>query len=233
MNDFRSQVASADRSYANADLATFFAQTYRWMSVGLAITGFVAYCVAHSPTALEMVAGNRAIFLVLLVVELGVVFAFAGMAHRVSAASAMAMYLSYAFLNGLTLSVLFLRYSQQSIGQVFFVTAGAFAGLSVYGMVTKRDLSPVGRFMMMGLFGLIIAWVVSFFFQTPAMMFVMSCIGVLVFAGLTAYDTQKLKVLYASHGASGNLALRGALTLYLDFVNLFLFLLRLFGNRRN
>jgi uncharacterized protein len=232
-NDFRNQVAAADRTYANADLAAFFTQTYRWMAVGLAVTGFVAYFVAQSPTAVATIVGNRGIFFVLMIAELGVVFAFSRMAARVSAASAMAMYLGYAFLNGLTFSVLFLLYTQQSIGQVFFVTAGSFAGLSVYGMVTKRDLSPIGRFMMMGLIGLVIAWVVSFFFQTPAMLFVMSCVGVLVFAGLTAYDTQKLKEIYRLQGRSGNLALQGALTLYLDFINLFIYLLRLFGNRRD
>ncbi len=203
------------------------------MAIGLALTGFVAYFVAQSPTAVATIVGNRAIFFTLMLVELGVVFAFSRVAARVSSASAMAMYLAYAFLNGLTFSVFFLTYTQQSIGQVFFVTAGSFAGLSVYGAVTKRDLTPVGRFMMMGLIGLIITGIVSFFFQTPAMMFVFSCVGVVVFAGLTAYDTQKLKTIYSTQGGSGNLALRGALTLYLDFINLFLFLLRLFGNRRN
>ena len=232
-NDFRSQVAAADKSYASADLAAFFSRTYRWMALGLAVTGFVAYFVAQSPTLVESIVNNRGLFFVLLIAQLGVVFAFSRMVARVSAASAMAMYLGYAFLNGLTFSVFFLAYSAQSIAQVFFVTAGSFAGLSVYGMVTKRDLSPIGRFMMMGLIGLIIAWIVSFFFQTPAMLFVMTCAGVLIFAGLTAYDTQKLKEIYRLQGEAGNLALRGALTLYLDFINLFIYLLRLFGNRRS
>lgn len=230
---FRRSVSSADRSYAQADLTAFFSRTYRWMSVGLALTGLVAYFVAQSPTLTQTFVLNRGLFFVLLIAELGVVFAFSRVAHRVSAASAMAMFLGYAFLNGLTFSVFFLRYSQASVGQVFFVTAGSFAGLSVYGLVTKRDLSPVGRFMMMGLWGLIITGIVSIFFQSSAMMFIMSCVGVLVFAGLTAFDTQKLKELYSAQGDSGNLALRGALILYLDFINLFIFLLRLFGNRRD
>lgn len=230
---YRRTVGLADRSFAAAETSAFFAKTYRWMAVGLALTGLVAYSVANSPAALELVVYNRGLFYGLLFAELGLVFAFSSVAHRVSSFAAAAMFVTYAILNGLTFSVIFLMYTQTSVAQLFFVTAGAFAGLSFVGATTKRDLAPIGRFMIMGLIGLVIASIVNIFVQSGALQFVMSCVGVLVFAGLTAYDTQKLKELYAARGEAGNLALRGALTLYLDFINLFLFLLRLFGTRRN
>jgi len=205
--------------------------TYRWMSVGLAITGLVAWGVSQSPAALELVLGNRIVFYVLLAAQLGLVFSFNSVAARATAAVAGAMFFVYAALTGVTFSVLFLVYTSSSIASTFVVTAGAFAGLSVFGAVTKRDLSAVGRFALFALIGLIIASVVNLFLASSAITWVTTFAGIAIFAALTAYDTQKLKALYAA-GAGGNLALSGALTLYLDFINMFLFLLRLLGRRR-
>ena len=205
--------------------------TYRWMSVGLGITGLVAWLVSQSPAALDVVVGNRIVFYGLLIAQLGLVIAFSPVAARASTAVAGAMFFVYAALTGLTFSVIFLVYTSSSIASTFLITAGAFAGLSVFGAVTRRDLSGVGRFAIFALIGLIIASVVNFFLASTALMWLTTFAGVAIFAALTAYDTQKLKALYAA-GVGGNLALRGALTLYLDFINMFLFLLRLFGRRR-
>ncbi|HSI04493.1 MAG TPA: Bax inhibitor-1/YccA family protein [Myxococcota bacterium] len=230
---YRRSVNAGDRAHASSELASFFAKTYAWMGLGLAMTGCVAVAVVNSETMMNLIYGNRAMVCVLLFGQIALVWAFAAMAHRVSGTTAALMFTAYAASVGLTLSSIFLVYSQSSITQMFFVTAGAFGGLSLVGATTKRDLTPIGRFMMMGLFGLVIAVVVSWFWQNSAFQFVMSCAGVLIFSGLTAYDTQKLKNIYSERGEAGNLALRGALTLYLDFINLFLFLLRLFGSRRD
>ncbi len=205
--------------------------TYRWMSVGLAITGLVAWIVSRSPAAIEVVLGNRMVFYGLLIAQLGLVFAFNTVAARASTAAAAAMFFTYAALTGLTFSVLFLVYTAASIGSTFLVSAGAFAGLSAFGAATRRDLSGVGRFAIFALIGLILATVVNIFLASTALVWITTFAGVAIFAALTAYDTQKLLALYAS-GAGGNLALRGALTLYLDFINMFMFLLRLFGRRR-
>jgi hypothetical protein len=204
--------------------------TYRWMSVGLGITGLVAWLVSQSPEALSVVVGNRVVFYVLLFAQLGLVFAYSSVAARATTAVAATMFFVYAAITGLTFSVIFLLYTSSSIASTFLVTAGTFAGISVFGAVTKRDLSGIGRFALFALIGLIIASVVNIFLHSAALMWLTTFAGILIFAGLTAYDTQKLKAMYAA-GAGGNLALRGALILYLDFINMFLFLLRLFGQR--
>jgi FtsH-binding integral membrane protein len=207
--------------------------TYRWMTLGLATTGVVALAVAHSPDALELLLGNRILFYALLFGQLGLVVALSAAAQRVSTAVAAAMFFAYAALTGVTFSTLFLVYTASSIASTFFITAGAFAGLSFFGLVTKRDLSAIGRFGFFALIGLIIASVVNIFMQSSGLQWLITYAGVLIFAGLTAYDTQRLKVMFASGNASANLPLVGALMLYLDFINMFLFLLRIFGNRRN
>jgi FtsH-binding integral membrane protein len=206
--------------------------TYRWMSLGLGITGLVAWLVSQSPAALDVFVGNRIVFYGLLFAQLGLVFAFSSVAARSTTAVVAAMFFLYAGITGLTFSVLFLLYTSASIASTFLVTAGTFAGISVFGAVTKRDLSGVGRFALFALIGLIIASVVNIFLHSPALMWLTTFAGILIFAALTAYDTQKLKAMYAA-GVGGNLALRGALTLYLDFINMFLFLLRIFGQRRS
>lgn len=208
-------------------------KTYRWMAAGLGVTGLVAMAVASSPAALDLILGNRLVFYVLLFAQLGLVMTFNAAAARASTAAVAAMFFAYAALTGCTLSVIFLVYTMSSIGSVFFVTAGAFAGLSVVGLVTKRDLGVVGRFAIFALIGLVLASLVNLFVASSGLSFGISVVGVLVFAALTAYDTQKLKQLFAYGEVNANLPLVGALTLYLDFVNMFLFLLRLFGRRRS
>jgi FtsH-binding integral membrane protein len=206
--------------------------TYRWMAAGLGVTGVVAMLVASSPDALSIVLGNRLVFYVLLFAQLGLVMAFTPVAARAGTGACAAMFFAYAALTGTTMSVIFLVYTAASIASVFFVTAGAFAGLSIFGVVTKRDLSAVGRFAIFALIGIIIASLVNFFLASAGLSWALSVLGVLVFAALTAYDTQKLRDLFASGEVNGNMPLVGALTLYLDFINMFLFLLRLFGRRR-
>ena len=206
--------------------------TYRWMSLGLAITGIVAMLVANTPAAVEMLVTNRVLFFGLMIAQLGLVVAFSALVTRVSTTTAAAMFFGYAALTGLTFSTLFLAFTAASIASTFFITAGTFAGLSVYGAVTKRDLSAVGRFALFALIGLIIASVVNIFLASSSLMWLTTFAGIVIFAALTAYDTQQLKAMFRAEGYGSNLALRGALKLYLDFVNMFLFLLNLTGDRR-
>jgi FtsH-binding integral membrane protein len=228
MNYARS-AAVAQRSAAASDALWV---TYRWMSLGLALTGLVAMGVAHSEAAMTVLLGNRILFYAIMFAQLGVVFAFGAAAQRASTAVVATMFFAYAALTGVTFSVLFFVYTAASIAGVFFVTAGAFAGLSAIGLVTKRDLGAIGRFAIFALFGVLIAMLVNLFLRSSGLHLAITILGVLVFAGLTAYDTQKLKNMFASGEAHANLPLVGALTLYLDFVNMFLFLLSLFGRRR-
>ncbi len=207
--------------------------TYRWMTLGLATTGVVALGVASSQAALELLLGSRFIFLGLILAQFALVMSFGAAARRASTPVVAAMFFAYAALTGVTFSTIFLVYTAASIAKVFFITAGSFAGLSAFGSITKRDLSSVGRFAIFGLFGIIIASVVNIFVHSSGLEWMLSYAGVAVFGVLTAYDTQKLKEMLASSDASGNLPLVGALTLYLDFVNMFLFLLRIFGRQRD
>lgn len=217
---------------ADAAVAAFMWRTYRWMSAGLGLTGIVAYVVSQTPAIYEVVFANPIVFYGLLIGEVVMVIAFSAMVGRVSFLAAAAMFLAYSALNGVTMSFIFLMYTHSSVATVFFVTAGSFGGLSLIGWTTKKDLSAVGSFLYVGLIGLILASVVNIFLASPAIYWITTYAGVLIFAGLTAYDTQKLKQLYISGGEGGNLALRGALILYLDFINLMLFLLRILGRRR-
>lgn len=220
------------RTRAEIDgVGAFMNRVYMTMAAGLAATGVVALALSTNPQLQARVLGWM---WPLIIVQLLMVFAITPVARKLGALAATGVFLAYAVLNGLTLSVIFLIYTQASITTMFFVTAGAFAGLSAFGFLTKKDLSGVGRFMYMGLIGLVIASVVNIFLQNTMMDFVISCVGVIVFTGLTAWDTQKLKNLYftSEKRSLASLAVIGALTLYLDFVNLFLFLLRLFGNRK-
>lgn len=207
--------------------------TYRWMALGLAVTGLVALGIASSPEALAFLVTNRIVFYGLLFAQLALVFSFGAAAQRASTGAVAAMFLLYAALTGATFSTLFLIYTASSIAGVFFITAGAFAGLSAGGFFTKADLGPIGRFAIFALIGLIIASVVNMFLQSSGLQWIVSVVGVLLFGALTAFDTQKLKQLFATGEAHANMPLVGALMLYLDFVNMFLFLLRLFGRRRD
>jgi uncharacterized protein len=211
----------------------FMAGVYRWMTVGLAATALVAFAVASSPAALSFVFGSRLVFFGLIIAELGLVITLSAAVNRLSAPVAGALFLAYSALNGVTLSAVLLMYTGTSVAGAFAATAGTFGAMSVYATVTRRDLSSWGSFLFMGLIGVVIASLVNLFLRSSMMSFVISCAGVVVFTGLAAYDTQKLRALAASGGGTGALAVNGALRLYLDFVNLFLSLLRLLGGRRD
>jgi len=205
---------------------------YRWMTLGLAVTAVVAYSVASSEAALRLVIGNRLVFFGLIIAEFGLVIGISAAAQRLSAASAGGLFLLYSALNGATLSVVLLMYTGSSVALAFVTTAGTFGAMSVFATVTRRDLSSWGSFLMMGLLGVVIASVVNVFLHSGMMSFVISCAAVVVFTGLAAYDTQKLRALARAGGGAAAMPVNGALALYLDFVNLFLALLRLLGDRR-
>jgi len=222
-----------------AENARFMSRVYGWMTGGLCLTGAVAWNVAGNPALVQTILGNRLLFWSLIIAQLGAVVVLSALINRISGLTATLIYLVYAGLTGLTLSSIFLIYTGSSIAQVFGVTAFGFAGLSGVGYVTKRDLGPVGSFCMMGLFGLVGFGLLSMIFpslMTGGASFVFSIVGIIVFAGLTAYDTQKIKAMNSPGNegtdATSKKAIFGALTLYLDFINLFLSLLRLTGRRR-
>jgi FtsH-binding integral membrane protein len=211
----------------------FLAAVYRWMAAGLLVTAGVSFAVAGSEAALQFIFGGRAVLAVLLIAELGLVVALSALVNRLSAPVAGLLFLTYSALNGVTLAAIFLVYTGASIANAFVVAAGAFLAMSVYGTVTRRDLSGWSSFLFMGLIGVVLAGVVNIFLRSEAVSFVASCAAVIVFTGLTAYDTQKLRALARAGGGEIAAApVNGALALYLDFVNLFLALLRLFGRRR-
>jgi FtsH-binding integral membrane protein len=219
--------------------AEFMASVYRWMAFGLALTGIVAWAVTNTPSLLSAfyrfedghLVGVTGLFWVVGIAELALVFLFAPVVQRASLGAAVAMFLAYCALTGVTFSVYLLAYTATSIASTLFITGGAFFGLSVYASVTKRNLDAWRSFLFIGLIGIILASIVNMFLRSNATEFVISCAGVVVFAGLTAYDTQKLRQM-AEQGDERH-ALIGALALYLDFVNLFLFLLRFLGRRRD
>ena len=215
----------------------FIRSVYNWMAIGLALTGFIAYYVANTPALLNLILGNQILFFGLIIAELALVFTISARVHRMQASTATALFVLYSALNGATLSFIFIIYTRASIASTFFVCAATFVACSIYGWTTKRDLTSMGGFLMMGLIGIIIASLVNLFIRSSAMHMIISYIGVLVFVGLTAYDTQNLKAMAVSQpsdaGASAirKGAILGALKLYLDFINLFLMLLRILGNR--
>ena len=216
----------------------FMRGVYTWMTMGLLLTGGVAWFVAGSQTMVELVFGNQMLFFGLLIAQLIMVFGLSAGISRLSASAATGLFLLYSGLNGVTLSFIFLVYTSASIAQTFVICAAMFGSMSLYGLTTKKDLTSWGSFLFMGLIGVIIASIVNIFMQSSMMHFVISIIGVIVFTGLTAYDTQKLSVMGQSMPADDATAVRrgtilGALTLYLDFINLFLMLLRLFGGSRD
>lgn len=209
--------------------STVMRGVYGWMGGGLLLTALAALITASSPVLLQAILGNRFLFYALVFGELGLVIAISGAINRMSTATASILFLLYAALNGLTMSTIFVAYTQSSIASTFLVTAGMFGAMSLYGYLTRSDLSSWGSFLFMGLIGVVIASLVNIFLQSPMVNWVMSVCGVIVFTGLTAYDTQKIKRM---GGSKGKGAILGALTLYLDFINMFLLLLRFFGNRR-
>lgn len=230
---------SLDVTRARAQAASaFLAKVFNWMAAGLALTGITALAVVQSPAALQFIFGNRFVFYGLVIAELGLVIYLSARVAKMAATTATGLFLLYAVLNGVTLSSILLLYTGSSIAATFFVTAGMFGAMAIYGAVTKKDLSSWGSFLFMGLIGVVIAGLVNIFLQSPMVSWVMSGIGVVVFTGLTAYDVQKIRSLGAGammgDGEAGlrKGAILGALTLYLDFVNLFLMLLRFLGDRR-
>ncbi len=217
-------------------IPSFLARVYAWMTAGLAVTALAAFVTLSTPAILQFVFGTKFVFWGLLIAELGLVVWLSGMVGRLSATAAGAVFLLYSALNGLTLSAVFLAFTSASIVSTFVVTAGTFGAMSVWGLVTKRSLDGLGSFAFMGLIGVILASVVNIFLRSDMLGFVLSCAGVIVFVALTAYDTRKLKMMATAvdgtseEGRRG--AVSGALALYLDFINLFLMLLNLFGRRR-
>jgi FtsH-binding integral membrane protein len=209
------------------------AAVYGWMTLGLAVTGAVAFATLNSQSMLDFINGNVLVFWGLIILELILVFVLSGAISRLSSATATALFLVYAALNGLTLSSILVYYTGASIASTFFITAGMFAILSLYGATTKRNLSTIGSLALMGLVGLILASIVNIFFRSPAVYWVLTYLGVIIFVGLTAADTQRIQALMERSGGAGNVAILGALTLYLDFINLFLYLLRIFGSARD
>jgi len=216
-------------------VGAFLSKVYGWMFVGLLITAVIAFAVASSPALIETLILNRLLFWGLLFGQLGLVFYLSARVDKVAPATAAGLFVLYSAFVGVTSSVIFLGYTGASISQTFIITAGMFGATAVFGTVTKRSLAGIGQFLFMGLIGLIIAMIVGFFWHSDALQFVISVVGVLVFTGLTAWDAQRLKQLAVAlpDGRVGAYAVVGALSLYLDFINLFFFLLRFTGNRRN
>ncbi len=233
-SDFGVESASRDRElYLSAAFPALMRKVYLWMTMALVITGFTAYGVATSPAILSAILMNKMLFFGLIIGEFALVIGLSAAINRLSLSMATLMFVLYSVINGATLSVIFLAYTMSSIANVFFITAGTFAAMAFIGYTTKKDLSGMGKMLMMALIGLIIATVVNLFLRSTGLQLIVSYIGVLVFVGLTAYDTQKIKQMLMMAEDTGEtaqkLALLGALSLYLDFVNMFLYMLRIFG----
>ena len=212
-------------------------KVFVWMTLALAITGLTAYGVATSPAILSLIFSSKVTFFGLIIAEFALVFAISGAINRLSLSTATLLFILYSVINGATLSTIFFAFSVATIGKVFFITAGTFGAMALVGYTTKTDLTSMGKLLFMALLGIIIASVVNMFVGSSGLDLILSYVGVLVFVGLTAYDTQKIKQMCQAAPDAGEstqkLALIGALSLYLDFINLFLYLLRIFGNNRD
>ncbi|MFH2058040.1 MAG: Bax inhibitor-1/YccA family protein [Pseudomonadota bacterium] len=235
MNTYSSLSQNAALVKTNA----FIRSVYNWMAIGLGLTGLTAYYVAHDPAMQKIIYTTPGLMIILIIAELGFVFFLSARIQKIQASTATALFTIYSVLNGVTLSIIFMIYTQSSIVSTFGICSITFLACSVYGMTTKKDLTSMGGFMMMGLIGIIIASVVNMFLHSSGMQLIISYVGVIVFVGLTAYDTQKLKTMSLTmpDNATGAMvrkgAIMGALTLYLDFINLFIMLLHIFGGRRS
>ena len=219
-----------------AEQQRFMVRVYNWMTAGLGITGFMAFYISNSPAMMNIIFGNPIMPIALIITQIGLVFWLATRVMQMSASKATGVFMLYAGLTGITFSAIFMAYTTASIFSTFLVTAGTFGCMSLYGYTTKKDLTSWGSFLFMGLIGIIIASLVNMFMQSSMMHMIITYAGVLIFVGLTAYDTQKIKEMniLGNEGTEEDTkeAIRGALTLYLDFINLFLMLLRLMGDRR-
>ncbi len=228
---------SEQSRWASTVFPALMRKVYIWMALALSITGLTAYGVANSPAILSMIYTNRLLFFGLLIAEVALVWIVSASINKLSLTTATLLYVLYSVLNGVTLAFIFLVYTAESITSTFFITAGTFAAMAAVGYFTKSDLSSIGKYLFMALIGLIIATIVSLFLHSSMLNMIISYVGVLIFVGLTAYDTQKIKKMLMAadsmdEGAQ-KIALMGALSLYLDFINLFLYLLRILGNNRN
>ena len=212
-------------------------KVYLWMAMALVITGLTAYFVANNETLITMLVTNQILFWGLAIAELGLVVGLTAAINKLSLTTATLMFVLYSVINGATMSFIFLAYTASSITNVFFITAGTFAAMAAFGYFTKTDLSSMGKYLMMALIGIIIATIVNIFTKSEGLTVILNYIGVLVFVGLTAYDSQKIKQMLLAAPDAGEgaqkVALLGALSLYLDFINLFLYLLRILGSRRD
>ena len=221
--------------YMPAAFSVLMRKVYVWMTLALVITGFTAYYVAHSTSFVYTLMSSSGLMWGLIIAELALVIGLSAAIHKLSLTVATLMFVVYSIINGLTLSFIFFAYTESSIAQVFFITAGTFGAMAIIGYTTKTDLTSLGKYLFMGLIGIIIATLVNLFFNNDMVTMIVSYLGVLIFVGLTAYDSQKIKKMcmsfeYADTNAQ-KMALLGALTLYLDFINLFIYLLRIFGRR--
>jgi hypothetical protein len=230
---FAQPMSEVEVAGRNDMAAHFINRVFGWMAGGLAASGAVAWTVLESPGLYQTVASH---FMAFAIAELVLVLALSSMLHKLSSTAAAAGFLAYSALNGLTLGVILSLYTQASVSSAFFVSAGAFGAMAVIGATTKRDLSAMGSFLMMGVIAILIAMVVNFFLHSSALDFAVSALGALIFTGLAAYDVQRFRKMgytgFQTEREAGQFAIRGALNLYLDFINMFLFILRLFGNRR-
>ena len=250
MSDFDRNYAAragvAERALIDVGLRAYMLRVYNYMAAGVALTGVVAWLIFNAAvqtsasgqlvlTSFGQTIYGGPVMIVLFLGTLGIVFFLSFRINRLQTGTALALFMLYAGLLGVMLSSIFLTYTHGSIARTFFISAASFGALSLYGYTTQRDLSPIGSFLVMGLFGLILAMVVNMFLKSTGLDFAISAIGVLIFAGLTAWDTQRIKEMYSVNDdgtVAGRKAVMGALTLYLDFINLFLFLLRFLGDRR-
>ena len=234
--DLYRMINGNDGTLVSSSFSALMRKVYVWMTLALVITGVTAYGVANSPALLTAIFMNSALRWGLIIGELALVFVISGMINRLSLTTATLLFVLYSVLNGATLSVIFVVFSTSAIAKTFFITAGMFGAMSLYGYTTKQDLSSIGKILFMALIGIIIATIVNVFMKSSMVDTVISYIGVVVFTGLTAWDTQKIKnALATAEGMDEGvqkIALIGALNLYLDFINLFLYLLRIFGDRR-
>ena len=235
-NDFELKNLSIDDQLAmSSAFPVLMRKVYVWMTLAMVITGFTAYGVATSPGVQQAIFTNQILFWGLVIAEFALVIGVSAAINRLSLATATLMFILYSVINGALLSSIFLIYTASSIATVFFITAGTFATMALIGYTTKTDLSSIGKYLFMALIGLVIATFVNFFIKSSGFDYILSYIGVLIFVGLTAYDSQKIKqmLLQAPDAGEGaqKIALLGALSLYLDFINLFLYLLRIFGRR--
>jgi hypothetical protein len=230
-----SGVTVATLPAASDRITSFLRGVYAWMFVGLGVTALVALVVASTPAVVMAIASNRLLFWALMIAQLGIVFGLSASVDRIAPATASLLFLAYSALTGVTLSFVLLAFTGESVATTFIVAAGMFGAVAVYGTTTSRSLVGAGQFFFMGLIGLVIASVVGIFWHSSALQFLISFVGVIVFTGLTAYDAQRLKAMAVAipEGRVGSYTVVGALSLYLNFINLFLSLLRLFGDRRD